>query len=216
MGNWYSHEAQERREAQDRPQRPPAVLPACAPGLWVKMQYYLEGRGLNFRLAERNGWYPSNSAGDEESRIVMPGTRGDEGVFWQARTMLPNAAKRYQSPRADRADALILVKPDGKSPTRAALVEGPMDALAAAEIGLLGIAIMGNTPNMVVLDHIARLIQTCAVAYVIPDSDALFSAARLTTWIRTHTKTASQLWYPYPYKDLAAVPLEKRKEQFGL
>ncbi len=210
---WYPHEAHERTEAQDRPQRAPAVLPACAPGLWAKMQYYLAGRGLDFFLAERNGWYPSDSAGDREPRIVMPGIRSDGGVFWQARAMLPSD-KRYQSPHANRADALIVVKPNNPHPKYAALVEGPMDALAAADVGMLGISMMGNTPNVIVLDHIAVHVEPCKWVYVVPDADSLPNAVKLTAWLTTHAHAKTLLRSTYPYKDLAAIPRKERKEMF--
>ena len=217
--SWYEHEAQERREARlHQKLRAPATFPECAPSLWPLMRFYLETRGLDYALAGRNGWYPSGSAGDSEPRVVMPATRTDGGIFWQARALKPATDKRYQSPHATRGDALILVEPEdtgGKLARTAAIVEGPMDALSAASVGLLGIALMGNTPNEVVLEHVRQVIKDRSMVYVIPDSNALGNGAYLTGWLRSNTRAMVTMWYPYPFKDLASVPYERRKEIFA-
>ncbi len=214
MNQSYEHEERDRRAPSKKQQRAPAVLPACGPSLWPMMREYLEGRELDYDLAVKNGWYPSDTAGDGEVRIVMPATRGDGGVFWQARAVLPNIAKRYQSPSASREDALILVSPS--TPIKhAAIVEGPMDALAAAAVGLLGIALMGNTPNQVVLEHVAQHLRPCTLVYAVSDANAITSAVHLVTWLRTQVKILTQLWHPYPYSDLAAMPLKIRQQRFN-
>jgi hypothetical protein len=79
--------------------------------------------------------------------------------------------KRYQSPHGSRGNAVIVVYPLRGMVKRLVICEGPMDALAAAAVGYLGIALMGNTPPSVCFDYIAAR-WSGQEALVVPDRDA--------------------------------------------
>ena len=148
-------------------------LPACTQELWPKFDKYLQRRGLSFTLARANFWFPSDQAGDGSPRVVIPASATPPNVFWQARAMDDNP-KRYQSPAAPKGDALVVVWPNAKgnppdSPDDGfiqvrkssviqgfALFEGPMDALAAAELGYCGVATMG-LPTIPGMEHFASM-----------------------------------------------------------
>ncbi len=204
---WYEHE--ERTERFKRPEPEEAMFPGCAYFLWDMMDRYLTSRDLDPDIARANGWYPTEYAGDSFARILMPAVRTDGHVFWQARALNPVLAKRYQSPYGARGDAVIVVRPLTK-PKAAVMVEGPMDALAVAGAGLLGISVMGNTPPDAVLSHVCSLVKDLDRLDVIADSDsvqawsypvAYFSMAGIKTKLR----------YPYPYNDVAEMSALKRK-----
>jgi hypothetical protein len=93
--------------------------------------------------------------------------------------------KRYVSPAAPRGDALALVFPE-KCTLGSIIVEGPMDALAAAGMGYVGVGLMGNTPNDPVLNHIEQVVKVYGNCYVIPDRDAFQQGAEITAklWAR--------------------------------
>ncbi len=142
---------------------------------------YLETRGLSWALAVQNGWYPSQHAGDWLTRIVIPALSSTPGhAYWQARAISPAAFIRYQSPKGPRLDAVIVVNPLPQ-PCAAALkwepvtvlVEGPMDALAVAECGLVGIALMGATPGPTVLRSLYNRFKYGTAVFVMPDRDAV-------------------------------------------
>lgn len=126
---------------------------------------YLRGRSLDYNLAEANGWYPSRETGDFVLRLVIPAkTFAPEHVYWQARA-IHAAALRYTSPKGPRHDALIYVEADPLGDmARSApsgwvvIVEGPMDALAAAECGYDGISIMGISPSISTLNRVKELV----------------------------------------------------------
>lgn len=158
----YWHEEQERCQNQ-----------AFTNTLWplmditVKSQNamitYLRRRGLNDLLAEENGWYPSRHAGDDDLRIVIPAVSPVQGhAYWQARSV-DDVVFRYKSPFGQRHGAIIRVTafPDSKGERATpfcVVVEGPMDALAAAECGYDSFAIMGITPGKDALTYLAKLI----------------------------------------------------------
>lgn len=219
--NWrgqyeYSHSERVERRARQETQQQEVKFPQVDPELWPAFYNYLGARGLDAGLARDNGWYPTRHAKDDVPRILIPGTRTDGHIFWQARAISSSEKRRYQSPSGGRGDALILVRPENLyTVDRAALVEGPMDALAAAECGLLGISLMGNTPNKESLEHVAKLLECVSFFFVVSDSDALCESTRNMTWLRLRTKAKAQLWYPHPYKDLADMPFEKRAARFN-
>ena len=194
-----------------------APFPALDPNHQVSMDDYLEKRGLNYLLARANGWYPSTSAGDIEPRIVIPALSLIEGHnFWQARAMVYRGedVKRYQSPYGSRMDALIFVAPRSLHTIKlggwhkAIIVEGPMDALAAAGEGYLGIALMGNTPSEAVLEHLVRVVQH-RPTIILADSDAVAEAALLAG--KLAAAGAYTILKPCRgWKDLADVPKSMR------
>jgi len=95
------------------------------------------------------------------------------------------------------------------------IVEGPMDALAAAGLGFPAIAILGVDPPKIVYDHVAQLVARSYMrnkAIIIPDMD------RVARWQETQTELGQRgvrgelKQVPGGYKDLAECPLEVRKE----
>ncbi len=203
---WYEHERTERFK---RPETEEAVFPGCAYFLWDRMNAYLKDRDLDPEVARVNGWYPSDSAGDDFVRIVMPAKRTDGRVFWQARALNPVLAKRYQSPHGARGDAVIVVRPLHE-PKVAAMVEGPMDALAVAGAGFLGVAMMGNTPPLCVLEHVLNITIYMESLQVIADADSVEKWAHLVSYFTTRS-VKTKLRYPYPYNDVAEMSAANRK-----
>ena len=193
----------------------PAWLPKLNSKLWDQMDFYLTHRELSCPTAKFNSWYPSTNAGDDYQRIVMPATNSKGWAYWQARLMetATPEIKRYQSPAVPREDSVIIVWPE-KSDHMPVLVltEGPMDALAAATCGVPGIAVMGLHPS----DMAIQFIKTKLANYVqhitfFADRDALPEAVQLSRRMAQQGLVIS-VSTPTPYKDLAAMPLQKRTD----
>lgn len=98
------------------------------------------------------------------------------------------------------------------------VVEGPMDALAAAGIGYLGVGLMGNTPTPATITHLVELADVFAdndraKFLIVPDNDAPREAAMLAArlWERGVRCTIRQI---VGYKDLAAMPKALRAQWF--
>lgn len=178
----YQHEYKERRE-NTKPLKP-VVMPAVNEELDRVMIHYLESRCLSAELAILNGWYPSEDYGTP--RLIIPAsTATNTWPYYQARAMLESPI-RYKSPSAPRGDALVVVYPEGKA-SGVVIVEGPMDALAAAGEGFVGVGLMGNTPGDDVLNHLESILKTFpGTCLVIPDRDALSKGAEVTAklWTR--------------------------------
>lgn len=212
---------------------------------WVQAQEFIRGRGIDPHVAKLNAWYPSRQAGDDCLRVVIPGTSRDQAnQFWQARLVeeghnpdpntppvpveptgealaAPTAPKRYQSPYATRGDALIVLHPDYSGPGNdspppgSVLVEGPFDALAAAELGLLGVALMGNNPSAEALEHAVEWLRAAPPAVMVTDGDATVQGATLAGRLLAQYGLKSLLVLsPYPYKDLGEMPLSERRRLF--
>ncbi|MGL5934564.1 MAG: hypothetical protein ACRCZI_02960 [Cetobacterium sp.] len=205
----YTHEGTELRE----PVAPikPVILPEIQDYLLPAMKSYLKQRWLDVYVALHNGWYPTY---DREgwARIVIPASSLiNSWPYFQARLMqiAPSGVKRYVSPSAPRGDALAVVFPD-KCILGSIIVEGPMDALAAAGLGYVGIGLMGNTPSNPVLDHIETITKVYGECYVIPDRDAFKEGADITAklWVRGIRCTLKTI---QGAKDLAELSPERRK-----
>lgn len=179
--------------------------PPYAADLRQEMSRYLARRDLSSVLAEANGWYPSREAGDQYARVVMPAfSENPKNLYWQARAM-GDVKLRYQSPHGvTRGDAIIVVKPSYPPAKGTVIVEGPMDALAAAGAGFVGVAMMGLLPPALAIQTALRVAGNTRVL-VVSDEGALEAATAL--W--RHFPGA-ELRTTYPYKDLAEVPREKR------
>lgn len=206
----YRHEWQEK----ERPLKPlrPVVMPKAAPDVWAEVSEYLKGRGLDPVLANLNGWYPTEDASWCPRVVIPASTRVNTWPYFQART-LRDSPTRYKSPAAPRGDALIVVHPEG-APKGAVVVEGPMDALAAAGEGFVGIALMGSRPPEAVLDHLEYLLKTFPPCTVLPDRDAFEEGAALTAklWsrgVKCHLKQITGA------KDLAELSPSQRKILLG-
>lgn len=168
---------------------------------------YLAGRGLDPELARRNGWYLGEVRG--ELRLVIPATGST--LFWQARALIEGVSPRYDSPPSPRGDAIVVVYPsDGRLPKVGVVVEGPMDALAAAECGVLGVALLGNHPPAESLDLTTRLF--CGIiALVIEDRDAPGTLAGVFARLSSAGVLSTLVPCPLPYKDLAEMPYLRRQ-----
>jgi len=203
----YTHERRERTEP-DRINTESYPAEACY--LRADMKRYLDKRGLDYAIARTNDWYPSVDAGDDSPRIVIPATTQiDRHKFWQARAMDGNK-KRYQSPYGSRLDAVVVVYADGANDhdEKMVLVEGPMDALAAAGEGYTAIALMGVTPGPRILRHVATLTQSSRVLFI-ADADAVGKTAELIAWLSA-MGVAIRMTTTFIEKDLAAMTQEHR------
>lgn len=210
----YEHEGREsrrvvteavRRLVKERPFRTP--FPSED---WPEFTRYLKRRNLDPALARANGWFPSRCAGDSELRIVIPGTETDRGVFWQARAVSRGVAKRYESPHGSSGDSIIVVYPADYSTTRAVVVEGPTDALAAAMEGWVGYALMGNTPSGERLDHLFRRLVASETVKALSDRDAEGHMGIVVGYL-TGRGVRCIMITPEPHKDLAEANREERR-----
>lgn len=210
----YWHESEERK---------PNAHPMCtefpaqvvSPSVEQLATDYLYARKLVPELAEENGWYVSTDAQDTYPRIVIPAVTHKAGhVYWQARDISGKAYIRYQSPKGPRHEALVKVSPF-HAPRGIVVVEGPMDALAAAGEGYLSYALMGMQPNQSTLLHLALLIEDTKElnTLVVLDRDSAEHALRIALFLSTQGYYAKVKHLPGPEKDLAAC-LPKKRNQF--
>lgn len=213
----YDHEYAERTQKPLVPLRP-VVMPPYEHGLVGRMKQYLEQRNLSHSLALDNGWYPTMDY-DLCPRVVIPASSlANSWPYYQARLMIEahSSIKRYVSPSAPRGDALAVVFPNigPKTPypicRGVVIVEGPMDALAAAGLGYVGIGLMGNTPNDAVLNHIEEIVKTFGTCIIIPDRDAEEQGIAVTAklWARGVRCTLKRITGA---KDLAELDPERRR-----
>lgn len=206
---FYTHEAQERK-VNVHPMCATLPRQSLAQG---NMADYLLDRNLDPGLARKNGWYQSTDCNDEYARVVIPAATHKTGhVYWQARDTTGKAFIRYQSPKGPRHEALIKIEPSAPSnPRGIVVVEGPMDALAAAGEGYLAYALMGMKPSKATLMHLALLIEDmCELdILVILDRGEFANSMAVSTFLSTqgyHAKAAE-----LPEKDLAQCLPEKRR-----
>ena len=203
----YDHERKPRRKyapSQPMPERSPENRPLIG---------YLEHRGLSPMLALENGWYVSESAGDQHTRIVIPCTHSNGRVYWQARFIgTKPEVKRYQSPPYSAEGAFVLVWPEDK-PVGVVLVEGPLDALAAAECGYAGVAMMGNRPGANLLQNVVNQFPGKQIV-VVPDTDAVRAGA-VTVARLALLGVSTRLMFPVGAKDLSRMPLLARRQLLG-
>jgi hypothetical protein len=164
----YAHEQREKkaRYIGPRPGYPKVQLRYAD-----TMSDYLGDRHLSYELAVFNGWYPTHYRGS--ARVVIPCSNSAGVPYFQARDMSGESELRYASPPAPRDDSVVLVWPELRA-KGTVIVEGPMDALAAAGLGFLGIAVMGNQPTAEVIDHIVPYAKSFQPVIVLPDADALY------------------------------------------
>lgn len=179
---------------------------------WKFLYDYLEARFLDAYLAEQNGWFPTTAACDQTRRIVIPATRGDGGPsYWQARSVDGHPI-RYQSPPIARGDALVVVYPypgEEEHPRKLVVVEGPMDALAAAGAGYLGVALMGATPSAVACEHLATFQKHVDATLLVADADAVAAMVPLMAFLSRDGHPVKIL--PARGKDLASMSPSARK-----
>jgi len=185
----------------------------------LEMARYLRHRRIDQKTVVFNGWYPSRSAGDNQVRVVIPGTPTSRGLFWQARSLQEPLGgemghKRYESPPGPREDALIrLWSPSGRSRRPPLIVvEGPMDAAVAAMYGFDAVALMGNSPPEPAKEHLRGIMKCFPWTAFVADADSLDRMQRLV--IECSSSTWTMLLSPAPAKDLAEASDHQRAELF--
>lgn len=214
----YTHEARERVAAARDPlpvtDRP---MPPVSARLWPGFTRYLSQRGLSAPLARENGWYPSEDVpGDAPGvvpRIVIPATASAGHIYWQARAMGP-WEPRYRCPRYPRRDAIVWTWPERSRARGVVVVEGPMDALAAAEVGFYGAAMMGVDPPYAAITFLALWCRRHAYvqkAVIVPDGDASGPTLSKVALVLASLGIDAYTLTPRD-KDLASMSAADRKE----
>jgi len=199
----------EHENRAPRPSGPRPIPPPLYPTLSAEMEAYIKERGLSFPLAKANQWYPTFDTQDNVGRIVIPCSNSEGVAYWQARAMVDKPGiKRYTSPWASREDSIVVCWPTPRPETPGGVVvEGPFDALGAAECRQIGIGIMGNKPSLKVMLKVAYLLRGLS-AVVVPDADApQFGAMAVVALAAQGIKV--RMLAPVK-KDLASMPLEER------
>lgn len=214
--------SREWEREEPRPETRPysAALPAADHSLLADMRHYLSERVLSYKVATENLWYPSSHAGDRHPRIVIPAASEIRGnCYWQARSMIevPEDA-RYLSPFSPRGDAVVVVYPGShySAQTKAVIAEGPMDALAAATVGCLGIGLMGMSPPDAALRLLVRYLVPSMQVYLVADVDQPQAMQRtMRKLIGMGCKSELNLVLPSPAKDFAEADTDLRYELIG-
>ncbi len=211
---FYTHEQQERRP-QTKPMNTELPARACNTADFEFFDQYLRSRQLSVTLAKANGWFPSWEAGDGYPRCVIPAVTHKAGhVYWQARDMTGKAKRRYQSPEGPRHEALIVVNPPGRvnGMNGQVVVEGPMDALAAAGAGYTGFALMGMMPSLATLMHLGLLLDDEQDVLVLLDRDSTNENVRITTTLASNEFNVRAAIMPSQCKDLASLEPKQRSQ----
>ncbi|MDR7528657.1 MAG: toprim domain-containing protein [Armatimonadota bacterium] len=201
----YQHDLVER-VVEDR--KPLCALRPPRPGvdspLWGEAYAYLRGRGLSPELAFANGWYPYETT--EALYLVIPAESPEPGNrWWQARLVRGHGARWHSPSGCRRGVAWGVVRPVGP-PVGTVLAEGAMDALAVAEVGWEGIALMGAQPPRPVLEALARAPLRAPIVLV-PDRDAVGTWGRVAMYF-----AGAAILLPSRAKDLAELPADQRRD----
>ena len=85
-----------------------------------------------------------------------------------------------------------------------------MDALAAAGLGCLGVALMGNTPTDEVLLLTKQVLRGILYTIIIPDRDDPGSLTEVMSRLVQLGVPGCRLVLPYPAKDLAEADRDLR------
>ena len=198
----YAHEVREKKARYVGP-RP--GYPEADPRGWDAFDDYLHSRKLDPLLARANGWFPAVYS--HAPRIVIPCSNKAGVPYFQARDVSGKAELRYASPPASRDDSVCLVWPMEAS-KGSVILEGPMCALAAADLGYVGVAVMGNQPNREVLAHITSLVRAFQPVQVVPDADTANLGVEVLSWLSQ--EGISCLMRIPPKKDLAEMAVKER------
>ena len=174
----YEHE---KREKKTRYTGPRPGFPEHDESLDRAMQKYLHGRGLSYPLAVSNGWYPAVYKGCD--RMIIPCSNTLRVPYFQGRDITGTHKLRYDSPASPRDDSIVLMWPDGRV-RGMVVVEGPTDALAAAQHGFLGVGLMGNSPTAEVKTAVASHARTFSPVLVVPDRDRLEMGSEMVCFLR--------------------------------
>lgn len=207
------------------------TYPECSSKLWPLFDHYLSTRGLSDKVARANHWFPTRGV-DGWARVIVPCYSSQPGnLYWQARLMEPPSGpkspadetlanqtglgmpRRWESPHGvSRGDAVVVVWPavqaDNSGRPHGVVVEGPMDALAAAGEGYVGVGLLSATPSEECLSLTAKLLHGIMTLAVM-DRGAEEAMVLNAGWLRERG-VPCRLVNPYPYKDLAEIPLAER------
>jgi hypothetical protein len=181
------------------------ALPKLDEQGWDRVRAYLTKRELSDEVAISNGWYPTLLP--TGAHLVIPATTLSGRGYWQSRA-LEGQEPRYRSAPGGRGDAAIVVFPFHADrgvlrPEVSVLVEGPLDALAAAALGCTGVALLGMRPPHSVW-RVVEPFLSGRVVVVLPDLDALDAGVRWATAVRA-SGGRPLLVTTAPQKDLAAL-----------
>lgn len=174
-------------EAKSDLSEPAELYPSETHRFIPAMKAYLRVRDLSYEVALKNGWYPTENVKERDPvpRIVIPCTNKYDRPYWQARAMLPHKL-RYRSAKGGRFGSIVMVwpfhivvdplHPEKRKPAKhkdmpTVLVEGPMDALAAAGLGYFSIATMGALFSSYAIKYIEDHVSIKVPVIVVPDLD---------------------------------------------
>ena len=206
----YRPELEEQVKSQDRAE----PYPSLTESQWHAMRSYLHLRGLSHAVAVRNGWYPTSEL-DGKARVVIPCSNEAGVPFWQARAMFPSHL-RYRSARGGRNRSVCVVWPRGSMENKKlVVVEGPMDALAAATHGQVGLATLGANFCDYAVDWVVKARNWRRDVLVIPDADVPDFGVRAMAAL-LEAKVKARIVLPLGSKDLASMGRSDRRALMGL
>ena len=164
-------------KVESNPSEPPEPYPEESRRLLPAMRAYLHGRRLSYTTAQGNYWYATTEIkeADPTPRIVIPCINPFGRPYWQGRAMLSSHELRYRSAKGGRFQSIVIAWPSFthsdwmEGPM--VLTEGPMDALAAASFGYLGISTMGALFSEYALRWVTEHVASNIPMIVIPDVD---------------------------------------------
>lgn len=214
----YGHEREYKRDMAREPKREATPMPEAEPTLEVAMRSYLEARSLDYVTAKRaGGWYAAYHRGP---RVIIPCVRSDGGIWWQGRLIdsmklireeFQFQPKRWDGASGYRHDAVCYIP--GEYERQTVIVEGPMDALAAAGYGFPAIALLGVDPPKIVFDFVAQLVGKSyqkGRAFIIPDNDRMAKWVGIQNELGARGVSGQLRLVSGGYKDLAEMPAHER------
>jgi len=195
------------------PSVPPEPYPKEVLRLRPAMRAYLFHRKLCYKTAQCNFWYPTSKVRESDPvvRIVIPAVNSIGRPYWQARAMVDHPL-RYRSARGGRFQSIVVVWPVISAiMDKAVIVEGPMDALAAAGLGYLSIATMGEMFSSYAETYLSQKMYPGMPVVVIPDMDCPEFGTDVVSNFSQHGRKA-EIRLPIGGKDLAKMGVNARKE----
>ena len=179
------------------------------------MQEYLRDRGLSYTVARHNGWYGTKEL-DGVSRVIIPATNLQGARYWQARAMVRTLkSNRWKSARGSKNESIVVVWPIVQGPgVKLVIVEGPMDALAAATSKHIGLAAMGKINVGDVVEYVKSGLRHTQVfarlpVLIVPDVDSPEFGAQAITQLAL-AEINAEIRMP-EFEDLAALSRKKRE-----
>ncbi len=170
--------------AESNLSEPPEPYPEESRRLLPAMKAYLHGRRLSYTTAKGNYWYATAEIKEEDPtpRVTIPCVNPFGRPYWQGRAMLSSHKLRYRSAKGGRFQSIVVVWPSyvnfievvsKKERKPVVIIEGPMDALAAAGMGYLSISTMGALFSEYALIYLDRNVPKDIPVIIIPDVDCL-------------------------------------------